>query len=340
MPPFRLPRTVALELTYRCNHQCIFCSCPWFFEGNHYPVLEELTVKQWIRAIDILYDNGIDTFSVSGGEVLLKEGFEDILRYIRDAGHRRGCCNEIVLISNGLAMSEAYLELFRELDIHLSMSLPGYETFYHHTGVDNADGVLYWFRRAKELGVETTVNVTVTQKNLHELFRTVALGIINGADDVLVNRFLPGGRGLKHQKELNLTLDEVNEMLTVAEDVLRHANTPGSVGTEIARCAVRVPSQYRQLRIGYTCAAAKAFFVVDPAGRIRVCNHSPRVVGNVFDSPLISDVDYWNTFAESRHKPEGCKAFCPDKDLCDCGCREAANILCGFPSALDVTLFR
>ena len=19
----------ALELTYRCNHQCIFCSCPW-----------------------------------------------------------------------------------------------------------------------------------------------------------------------------------------------------------------------------------------------------------------------------------------------------------------------
>ena len=28
-------------------------------------------------AIDMLYDKGVESFSISGGEVLLKEGFED-----------------------------------------------------------------------------------------------------------------------------------------------------------------------------------------------------------------------------------------------------------------------
>ena len=339
MIEFRLPRTVALELTYRCNHNCIFCSCPWYYENNKYPVQEELTIKDWYRAIDILYDNGVDTFSVSGGEVLLKDGFGDILRYIRETGEKRGYHNEIVLISNGRSMNIAYLELFKELDIHLSMSLPGYETFKEHTGVDNADGVLYWFRKAKEYGISTTLNVTVTKKNLYELFRTISLGIINGADDVLINRFLPGGRGLMHVKELSLSLSEVNEMLNITEDVLRNAKTTGFVGTEIALCAINDPSVYKQLRIGYTCAAAKGFFVVDPAGQIRVCNHSTKVVGSVFNNPIISDVDYWNTFSLSIHKPNVCKTHCPFKEICDCGCREAANILCGSPSAPDITLF-
>ena len=25
-----LPDVAALELTYRCNHKCRFCSCPWY----------------------------------------------------------------------------------------------------------------------------------------------------------------------------------------------------------------------------------------------------------------------------------------------------------------------
>ena len=28
-----LPSTAVLELTYRCNHECIFCSCPWYASG-------------------------------------------------------------------------------------------------------------------------------------------------------------------------------------------------------------------------------------------------------------------------------------------------------------------
>lgn len=336
--PLSLPRTVAIELTYQCNHACVFCSCPWYFSGNKYPLKPELSTQQWFTAIDILYQIGIDTFSISGGEALLKEGLLDILAHIREQGRRRGLHNEIVLISNGRAMTHGFLQAFKELDIHLSMSLPGYESFKYHTGVDNADGVLYWFKQAQRMGLSTTLNVTATKRNLYELFRTIALGIINGAGDVLLNRFLPGGRGLEHQKELLLSVEEMNEAIGIAEEVLSHSDKYGSVGTEIAYCSIKEPERFKHLNIGYRCAAARGFFVVDPAGQIRVCNHSPKVVGNIFAQPIITDVVYWNLFAKSSLSPVMCKS-CSKQSFCDCGCREVASILNGSPSAPDITLF-
>ena len=332
-----LPQAVALELTYRCNHKCLFCSCPWYAPNNNYPAGKELDVEQWKKAIDILFENGVRSFSISGGECTLKEGMPQIVEYIRSESDKRYIDHPIVLISNALKMSDEYLQLFKRCNVHLSMSLPGYETFKEHTGVDNADGVLGWFKKAKEYGITTTLNVTVTAKNIHELFETISLGLINGASSVLLNRFLPGGRGLGHMHELMISQKQLNEMLKVAEEVLQLSNRYGFVGTEIPFCAVESPNQYKKLNIGYTCAAAKGFFVVDPSGNIRTCNHSPRIVGNVFSSPIIEDVDYWNTFANSQYKPDHCKG-CKALDSCDASCREVANILKGTPCEIDPTL--
>ena len=332
-----LPKSAVLELTYRCNHKCKFCSCPWDAPNSDYPKGEELCISDWKKAVDILYAEGIENFSISGGEALLKEGFEEILLHIRKEGERRGLHRPIVLISNARKMTEEYLHLFKELDIHLSMSLPGYETFQEHTGVDNADGVLHWFQVAKSIGLNTTVNVTVTKKNYHELFRTLSLGLIYGAGSILLNRFLPGGRGLSFLNELRLTPAQVNGMLDTAEEVLSYANRQGNVGTEIPYCAIKDPSKYKHIHFGFQCAAAKGFFVIDPSGKIRACNHSPHIVGHIFGKPMIEDVDYWNLFAHSEYKPTICSS-CTMVQMCDCGCREVANILYGNPREKDPSI--
>ena len=333
----RLPQSVALELTYRCNHKCKFCSCPWYAPNSTYPKGEELSVAQWKDAIDILLKKGVESFSVSGGEALLKEGFEEILWYIRERSNSLGIIRPIVLISNALAMKEEYLRLFKELDVHLSMSLPGYETFQEHTGIDNADGVLHWFEVAKSLGIKATVNVTVTKKNYYELFQTISMGLLSGAYDVLLNRFLPGGRGLEYMNELGLTPEQVNGMLDTAEEVLTYANRYGNVGTEIPMCSIKDVDKYKRIHIGYRCAAAKGFFVIDPSGQIRTCNHSPRIVGHIFSKPMIKDSEYWNLFAYSKYKPSMCSG-CDISKKCDCGCREVANILHGSPKEKDTSI--
>ena len=71
--------------------------------------------------------------------------------------------------------------------------------------MDNAEGVLNWIKRSHDAGLRTTANVTVTRLNYSELFKTMSLALIAGADTVLINRFLPGGRGLQYRKELELS---------------------------------------------------------------------------------------------------------------------------------------
>ena len=250
-----------------------------------------------------------------------------------------GFNNPIVYISNGLVMKDEYLQLFKQCNVHLSMSLPGYKTFKLHTGVNNANGVLKWFKKAKTMGMQTTVNVTVTQKNYHELFETISIGLISGASSLLLNRFLPGGRGLSYMKELMLTPIQINGMLDTAEEVLTLSNRYGSLGTEVAYCAINNPLKYKHMEIGYECAAAKGLFVVDPSGNIRTCNHSPHIVGHILKDAIIEDMDYWNKFAQSKYKPSMCSG-CEMLFRCDCGCREVANILQGDTNAVDTSIMQ
>lgn len=332
-----LPSSVVLELTYKCNHRCIFCSCPWDAPNSKYPKSQEMCLEEWKAAIDKLYKKGVRTFSISGGEAILKDCMPEIVEYVYAEGMKRGINNSIVLISNGLAMKEEYLQLFKKCNVHLSMSLPGYGTFKEHTGVDNADGVLGWFEKAKSFGMQTTVNITVTQKNYHELFETISLGLVHGASSILLNRFLPGGRGLSYMNELMLTPEQVNGMLDTAEEILTLSNRYGNLGTEVAYCAIKHPKRYKRLQVGYQCAAAKGFFVIDPSGNIRTCNHSPNIVGHIFKEPMIEDDNYWNLFAKSECKPTMCSG-CKINSICDCGCREVANILYGNPKEKDKTI--
>jgi len=333
------PKSAVLELTYKCNHKCKFCSCPWYAPDNRYPLGEELDFYQWKHVIDKLYDIGVKFLSITGGECLMKDCLPDILLYIREESKRRDKPQDIVLISNGLLMNKEYLELFMYCNVHLSMSLPGIDTFQEHTGVDNAEGVLRWFQEAQRLGMDTTVNVTVTRKNIHELFETLSLGLLNGASSVLLNRFLPGGRGLKYQDELLLSKEQLNQMLDVAEEVLSLSHRYGHVGTEFPLCVVKNNKKYKYLSYGMKCAAAKEFFVVDPSGQIRTCNHSPRVVGQVLDNEMIKDHAYWDIFAQSKYHPTMCRS-CKSISICDGGCREVANILHGSPDALDDSTHR
>lgn len=131
---------------------------------------------------------------------------------------------------------------------------------------------------------------------------------------------------MKYMNELCLSTEQINGMLDTAEEVLTLANRYGNVGTEIPKCIIASANSYKRIHVGYLCAAAKGFFVIDPAGQIRTCNHSPHIVGNVFEEPWIKDTDYWNKFAFRSYQPTACNG-CSSAKNCDCGCREVTNIL-------------
>ena len=148
------------------------------------------------------------------------------------------------------------------------MSLPGLATLREHTGIGDPDEILEKFRLANELGTPAVVNITVTKKNLHELYQTISAAFLAGARQLLLNRFLPGGRGLFHENDLVLGAAEVRQMLDTAEEALTDAGRFGSVGTELPKCLVNA-DKFKRLTIGTRCSAALEFFVIGPDGHIR-----------------------------------------------------------------------
>lgn len=348
LAPSFLPATAVLEMTYRCNHGCLFCSCPWYADNNDFDERPELSVAEWKSLITKACQMGCCDIAFTGGEPLLKDGIEEIIEFaanmtvdrIETVGGKlesRTVPPKLYLLTNGKNMRNDILELCAKHDINLSMSLPGYATFPYHTkaGVD-AEHVLDWFRKANDREVKTTVGITVTAKNIHELFETLSAALLAGADTLLMNRFLPGGRGIEHERELMLNREQVVQMLDIAEDVLTEANRYGSVGTELPKCIIG-DRKYERLHVGTRCSAGLDFFVVDPSGYIRACNHSPVRLEHFDEVEKLKENPYWKRFVQKDYLP----AHCSGCDLmfdCDGGCREAAHICGGSVDSPDPLL--
>jgi len=341
--PSILPATAVLEVTNKCNHSCMFCSCPWFADnGREY---EEMPISEWKELVDVYARAGVINFCFTGGEALLKQGLPELVEFASGVSSRYvetvdgelkawDASPKLYLLSNGKSVSAEVLDMCSRFNVALSLSLPGLDTFEEHTrGGMDATHVLGLFRKAKELGVSTTAGITVTSRNFHELGDTIALALIAGADRVLLNRFMPGGRGLAN-RNLELTLDQVRQIPGIAEDILKKANRTGHIGTELPRCLVN-PGDYEKLKVGTRCSAATDFFVVGPSGMLRVCNHSPVDLVHWCDYDKLKGHPYWRKFVHKAWVPKGCEGCSALGRDCDGGCREAANVANGSPDEVD-----
>jgi len=329
--PSFLPSLAVLELTYLCNHRCRYCSCPWEY-GDDFPKLPEMDTEEWKGLIDKLCLLGVSSFGFTGGEPLLRR---DCLELVSYAGNRevelveevdgvltaRTVKPTVTLLSNGKTVTPRVLDRLAELGVSISISLPGLSTYEWHTGHPGAERILGLFKKAKEAGVKTTANITVTAKNLHELYETMSAAILAGAGQVLLNRFLPGGRGLDHLEELSLGMEQLGEMVRTAEDVLEASGVPGATGTEFPRCVPGL-SELKRLHVGYRCSAVKNFFTVDPSGYLRVCNHSRVRIAHHREWRKASSHPRWREFALGTFPMPGSCARCEKRYDCDAGCPE------------------
>lgn len=338
-----LPHTAVLEMTARCNHACLFCSCPWFEDEG--ADVGEMPLAEWKELIATYARAGVMSFCFTGGEPLLKDGLEELIEFAAGVPARHietvdgelkawDAPPQLYLLSNGKNLDERHLQLCAKHNVALSMSLPGVTTFAAHTcGAQPVAHVLELFGKAKALGVTTTAGITVTAKNFHELYETIAIALIAGADRVLLNRFMPGGRGMAN-RELELSVEQIREIPEIAERVLAKANRKGHIGTEYPRCLVD-PAKYEFLKVGTRCSAASDFVVVGPSGMLRVCNHSPVDLVHWREFDALREHSYWQKFIRKNWTPDGCAGCSLLGKTCDGGCREAAHVCTGHVDGRD-----
>ena len=78
----RIARKLRISVTDKCNFACLFCM-PHKNEVNWIPQQDILSFEEIIRIAKVLCSLGIMKVRITGGELLLRKGIEDLVRPLR-----------------------------------------------------------------------------------------------------------------------------------------------------------------------------------------------------------------------------------------------------------------
>src|SRR5947209_6024532 len=99
-----IPISVHLDVTYRCNERCVHC----YLDHDD---LGEMTTAEIKDILDQLAEAGVFFLVLSGGEVLMRRDFFDIVE------HARGLLFNVKIKTNGVMIREPEARRIRELGV-------------------------------------------------------------------------------------------------------------------------------------------------------------------------------------------------------------------------------
>jgi len=92
-----------IELTYRCNLDCIHCYCKGSEDKG-----KELTTGEWKEILDEIHQEGCVWLALTGGEPLIREDFLEIYAYAKEKGFI------ITIFTNGCLLTEEIINYLKK----------------------------------------------------------------------------------------------------------------------------------------------------------------------------------------------------------------------------------
>lgn len=313
-------QTVIFEATQACNHACRHCYNVWK-SPQGYPD-GQLDTEDTKHLLDRIFDQTrASNFTVSGGEPLLRGDILDLMAHV---AQRKVSVN---LLTNGELVDEEAAKQCAEAGVTL-FEIPllsdERETHNYLTGSTSFDRVLEAIPNAKLAGAHVVAVFVVTKPNASHLRGMIEMAFALGADGIMVNRFNVGGAGIDNLEELMPSAEQVREALAVADECGQRFGLPMSCSVAVPPCVVDT-SEFKHVGFGF-CAAGteRAYYTFDAVGNVRMCNHSPTIIGNILERPFAEIVESQAARDFVAALPEAC-AGCELLRECQGGCKAAAE---------------
>lgn len=314
------------EVTKKCNHSCRYCYNVWKAPDSAYlcgPELSLLQIKEIIGKLRS--ETKIRYLALSGGEPLLRDDIIEIIDFCTYLGIKAN------LLTNGALLTERQCrEAIRAGVAIFEVPLVACDPKIHDnlTGADDLAVVIEGMRMIKRQGGTLIIVLVVTKGNIHLFKETLEQAIALDADGIMLNRFNAGGAGIRYRSELMPTMGELREALTIFNELVGYYGIKGAVSVPIPKCLID-PGDFPELRFGH-CPSGnqKSYFTIDPYGNVRVCNHSPTIIGNLLEQSFRDILAHPFITAFQRAFPPSC-ADCSELHNCWGGCKAAAQVCTG-----------
>jgi AdoMet-dependent heme synthase len=270
-----VPLSVQLDLTYRCNERCVHCYLDHEDHG-------EMTTAEIKDLLDQLAEAGVLFLTLSGGEIMLRKDFFEILE------HARALLFSVKLKTNAILIREKEAKRLHTLGVHsIQISIYSHRPEIH----DAITKVGGSFQRSvnairflKSQGLNVTVANALMLQNIRDYPGVRALGEELGVGvtmDPTITPKMDGDRSL-----LALGLDH-SELAKVFRD-------ESLIGNAEEFCAPP-PKVSEDDLDGLPCSAGHTACYVSPYGEVYPCVQFPLPTGNVRKSKFL---DIW------RHSPQ------------------------------------
>jgi radical SAM protein with 4Fe4S-binding SPASM domain len=269
----RIPFVVMCNLTYRCPLTCGHC-----YVADPRPGAEELTPAEYESLFDQLVAEGTLFLTFSGGEVLLRNDFVDIMAAARERHFAVRVFTSGTLLDDRLAAEIAALHpIAVEISIHAATPQL-HDRFVGMAGAWHK--AMAAARHLAELGVNVVIKMNVGNFNYYELKPLHDVVMSWGADfrySPFISVTNDGGR---EPLRLRMTDEQFRDYFrTVSEWV----TPPSSDGDA---CDEEISTPVRFNRRALSCMAGLNNCSIDPYGTVWPCVSLPYDLGNIRDKPF------------------------------------------------------
>lgn len=270
-----IPLSVQLDLTYRCNERCIHC----YLDHDDHGEMSTAEIKD---LLDQMAAAGVFFLTLSGGEILLRRDFFEILEHAR----ARTFC--IRLKTNGILIREADAARLRDLGVQsVQVSIYSHRPEIHDA-VTEAPGSLqrsiHAIRLLREHGIHVDMANVLMTRNAGDYHGVKALAAELGAQfllDPTVTPMMDGDRSILKLNVDGATLREVFHDESIAGNVEELCAPPHGPGEDDLD--------------SLPCSAGHTACYVSPYGDVYPCVQFPLPCGNVRSTKFM---DIW------RHSPQ------------------------------------
>jgi AdoMet-dependent heme synthase len=275
----RVPLSVQLDLTYRCNERCEHCYLDHKDHG-------ELTTPEVKRLLEDLAQASVFFLSISGGEPFLRRDLFEVLAFARALNF------SIKLKTNAVLIRAAEAARLRELGVE-QVQVSVYSARHEiHDGVTKLPGslvrTLAGIRFLRTAGIKVTLANILMTSNARDLESVRLLAKELGAHytmDPTITPMMDGSTSILKLRVPRSTL----------ESVFRNPNLVG----DVEQFCAPPPLVDDSIREGYPCSAGHTACYVSPYGDIFPCVQFPLRCGNIreksfgeiwSDSPELAEV--------------------------------------------------
>ncbi len=331
----KAPLSVQFELTGGCNQKCIFCYNIWK-ESCSKSNMNGLSKNQHLKIIDKLIENEIFDIIFSGGEPLLVDWLEELIKKASDKKVYT------TIITNGILLNITRVKSLKKAGLNsMQISLHHYNKKIN----DKLTGNMGSFEKTVK-GIKNAikifgskrinVNMVVLPETYKDVYKMAKFLKSIGIESFTVGTPAVTGE-MKNNKKIvinkKIFLDIYDSFISARKDFGIHVGFTGGFPICI------LPNMHLETTqmISNYCDAGLNQLVIDPEGNLKPCVCLSYKLGNILTGDIKkiwSNNLFLLNMRKLKYTPKECKD-CKYISICRGGCRASAKGYYGKINAQD-----